>query len=159
MDANGAAFEDFRMLYQMLINDIENTKRRQWAVTYYLLLLLGAIIGFSGLIDIEKGWSCSWEKCLLILISTAISVFGTCYLNYLTGTLIRYRKRANETLSYLSEDFRNFEKKWLRIRYKSEDRAKKDTSWGSVFLEFSAYLVIMLWIVWFFVFWFLFLTN
>ena len=44
---NSSAIEDFRMKYKILIDDIKYIKSRQWTVTYYLLLLYAAVIGFS----------------------------------------------------------------------------------------------------------------
>ena len=57
------------MRWQITIDDIRYIKNRQWTVTYYLLLLFAAIIGFYEVITPEKAWdrvedkkstACSW---------------------------------------------------------------------------------------------------
>ena len=41
--------DKFRFFYQHLSSDIENTKKRQWSIPYYILLLFAAIIGVDSL--------------------------------------------------------------------------------------------------------------
>jgi len=158
-----STFADFRMVYQALLNDLENTKRREWSLTYYLLLLFAAIIGFSKTIGLDKiGYSC-WEKWVLLVIAAAIVVFGTCYLRYLTTKMIWYRRRIDNARSHLSTDFQEFEKEWSGIRpgfwgkpKKDKNRREKYYSWWKAFRELSLYLTLMLWIGFGFVVWYLF---
>jgi hypothetical protein len=155
-----STFADFRMVYQALLNDLENAKRREWSLPYYLLLLFAAIIGFSKTIGLDK-IGC-WEKSALVIVAAAIALFGTVYLGYLTGKMIWYRRRRDDARSHLSTDFQEFEKKWPRPDFwgkpkKDKNQCGKCYSWWKAFLELSFYLTLMIWTGFGFVVWYLFL--
>ena len=153
-DDRESTLADFRMLYQALLNDIENTKRRQWGLTYYLLLLFATLIVFSDKIGIDRGLDFSLEKLVILGIAILLAIFGACYLCYLTGTIIRYRKRLQDTMPHLSPDFEKSEEKWARVRYGKRWRIK-DISWWKVFRELALYLTLMLLGALALVFWYL----
>lgn len=53
---------DFLNRYSILIDDIKYLKSRQWTITYYLLLLYAAIIGFYKLMGFDDGTGYCIEK-------------------------------------------------------------------------------------------------
>ena len=70
---------DFSNRYSILIDDIKYLKSRQWIITYYLLLLYAAIIGFYKLMGFDKNNDFCFEKTLLSILILLIATFGTIY--------------------------------------------------------------------------------
>jgi len=67
-------------------------KDRQWTITYYLLLLYAAIIGFFKLMDLDEAIDfCGWKTLLTVLI-LLIAVLGTVYQFKFQSKITDYRK-------------------------------------------------------------------
>ena len=136
--------EDFRMLYQLMPGIIETTKQRQWTITYYLLLLHAAIIGFCKTVKIDS--SCNnlpFEKVVLTVLAFLIIAFGVYRLLEFQFTLARYRKRSLDALSYLSKNFQISEKNGHEVQYGKEWDKRYPSNWNG-FWNFTAYLIILL---------------
>jgi hypothetical protein len=153
------AMADFRMRYQVTIDDIKYIKTRQWAVTYYLLLLYAAVIGFYKIMKPDHGIIPCWQKVVLYLTIVGIAVFGIFFLNKLEKTLARYRKRLiDDIVPNLSEDFRACEEEALRKRF-GDNWRDKYTSQYRDFFQFTLYLILMLLIGACFIFYYFFLMS
>jgi len=98
------AFADFNMEYQAVSEGIERTRNKQWAVTYYLLLLLAAIIGFSSPINLARGCQGSGQvpnySVPSILDMTALQI----EISY--GLFIEKRHKSPLYRHHLTERFR-----------------------------------------------------
>jgi len=181
MDSNNygqSTLADFRMLYQVTIDDIRYIKGRQWVVTYYLLLLFAAIIGFSETIGLDQIDNWRWEKLVLSGISVGIAILGICFLIGYQKTLAGYRRRLVDNITpNLSGDFQKSLIESFKGRYKKADRiwckkdnitwckrydkiwCKKYTSFWKEFFSFTIYLILMLLFGAFFICWYLFLGT
>ena len=84
--------EDFRMWYQITIDDIKFLKRQQWQTTYYVLLLQGALVGFFKLVT-DNGDASFGLRFILINISWAISAIGLYNLLKFQESAQEYRTR------------------------------------------------------------------
>ena len=110
-DNQQEVYQDFRIRYQILINDIKYIKSRQWAVTYYLLLIFFAIIGFYEALGIEN-MNVSEPiiflllKLVLSLIAAAVPIVGLYFLKEFNRALARYREElADGVLENLTPAF------------------------------------------------------
>ena len=134
--------QDFRMRFQVILDDIKYIKSRQWSVTYYLLLLFAAIIGFSSLLN----HGCL-ERSTLLTIAILVALLGTFYQVDFQTRLFNYRKRLiDKVLPNLSDKFQ-----------KTEKEPPRYTSWFRDFWAFTFPFILMIWFGAFFVFWHLFL--
>jgi len=151
--------QDFRMRYQVIIDDIKYIKNRQWAVTYYLLLLFVAIIGFYKIINPEQV-ILPWLRCTLFMIAVGVAVFGILFLNGLEKTLARYRKRLiDDILPNLSDRFQESEIKAHKRRFNNNEKWKeKYTKKGRDFRIFTLYLDLMLILGGIFIFYYFFIV-
>ena len=71
---------EFLNRYSILIDDIKYLKSRQWTITYYLLLLYAAIIGFCKLMGFDDGTGYGIEKSVLIILTFLIAAL-TLFIN------------------------------------------------------------------------------
>ncbi len=152
---NDSVSEDFRMRIPVLIDDIKYIKTRQWTVTYYLLLLYGAIIGFYKLI-LSSGVEISCiQKSILMLITLSIGGIGTIYQVKFHSRLIKYRRLLDKILdeNYLSQKYIDFEKEALGERKRNE---KDEIAWINDFWLYTLPFIIMLLIGVAFVSWYIF---
>lgn len=94
--------KDLRIAYQILVEDIRHTKARQWTLTYYVLLLFVAIIGFKRVLLPVMTWQ---EEFILFLISFLLGVWATVCLRTLQEDMRRYRERLQKLDSMLSCTF------------------------------------------------------
>ena len=109
---------DFRMRWQITIDDIRYIKNRQWTVTYYLLLLFAAIIGFYEVIIPRDAILPCWQRVVLFLVAIYIAGIGTYFLREFQKTAARYRKRlVKELTPSLSLEFQKSEEKASQERY------------------------------------------
>ncbi len=155
-----SVFADFRMEYQSAVNDIEHVKSRQWAITYYLLLLLAAIIGFSKAMDLSQQGLFYWGKWVLSVIAILIAYIGGWFLLKFQGALGRYRTHlTNDIVPNLSKEFQEYYEEVMKKRYNGDPTWKEKHLSGKEketkihTLVFS----LMLWVSAFFVIWCLFL--
>ena len=143
---------DFSNRYSILIDDIKYLKSRQWIITYYLLLLYAAIIGFCRLMGFDKNNDFCFEKTLLSILILLIATFGTIYQFVFQSTIHRYRTLLKGTLPHLSDSFRKFENDALSKRFGNENGY---TSWWNGFWLFTFPFIMIFWIsagliIWYF---------
>lgn len=84
--------QKFQFFYQRLVGDIENTKRRQWLVPYYILLLFAAIIGFVTLGKLPKEAICLMKVPLSVL-ALIIAIVGIWHIIDTHLTQVKYRRQ------------------------------------------------------------------
>jgi hypothetical protein len=126
---NKEAPQDFRMRYRVIIDDIKYIKSRQWAVTYYLLLLFAAIISFHHLVNPVY----PWQEKILTFIAILVAALGTFYLMEFQYRLSLYRERLVDIVinNNLSDDFILYEKNlnddideyksWWKLEFRYKD--------------------------------------
>lgn len=79
-----------RLVYRNQADAIEAVKRRQWAVTNYVLLIFAAIIGYTRLLT-DIGFMPSM---ILLLIALMVSVVGIYHLVDMHCVMVKYRLKA-----------------------------------------------------------------
>ena len=144
---------EFLNRFSILIDDIKYIKSRQWTVTYYLLLLYAALIGFYKLMGFHKGADFCFEKNLLCILTLLVAGLGTIYQYEFQSRVTRYRRLLNGVLDHLSKPYRDFERDAFKERFKTEDRY---ISWWNGFWLFTFPFIIILWVGATFIFWFFF---
>jgi hypothetical protein len=151
---DNTASEDFRMRFPVLIDDIKYIKTRQWTVTYYLLLLYGAIISFYVLLDSGSSKISNLQKSFLIIIALLIGVFGIIYQLKFHSRLIEYRRLLDKMLdgNYFSKEYIDFEKYALKKRKRKNNG---EISWINDFWLYTFPFILMLLTGIVFVFWFI----
>jgi len=149
---------EFLKRYSILIDDIKYLKSRQWTITYYLLLLYAAIIGFYKLMGFDKpmgfdkGSDVCFEKTILSILILMIATFGTIYQWLFQSRISRYRTLLKATFPHLSDSFRKFEIDALKERFGNENGY---TSWWNGFWLFTFPFIMIFWIsagliIWYF---------
>ena len=83
--------EDARTIYANLTEDIRFTKRQQWLVVYYCLILLGAILYLRKEFCIPKTYEINL---MLSIISVLIGFLGCCAIFKFQNSLAEYRKKT-----------------------------------------------------------------
>jgi membrane protein YdbS with pleckstrin-like domain len=83
-----------RLIIQNYAIAIENAKRRQWALTNYILLLFAAIVGFGRFLRESPADWCPEEKAVLICVAGFISILGTYHVFDNNGVQAEYRQRV-----------------------------------------------------------------
>jgi hypothetical protein len=90
---------EFRLLYQITSDDIKHTRRQQWAITCYALLLIAAIVGFHDILFHPT----SVEKFISVILAFVIAIAGTLYLIILQETLFKYGNKLMTITDHFSE--------------------------------------------------------
>ncbi len=91
-----------RLLFQITAEDIRYIRRKQWAITCYALLLIGAIVGFHDVLFHPT----PFEKFILVAIAFVIAIAGTLYLITLQKTLSKCQDKLTTISNRFSEFFR-----------------------------------------------------
>jgi membrane protein YdbS with pleckstrin-like domain len=86
--------QKFQFFYRTYANDIENAKRRQWAIPYYILLLFAAV-----LLVHKLGVKSCTANLLLPLLAFIISLFGIYHVFDVHFVLVRYRMRLGNLIN------------------------------------------------------------
>jgi hypothetical protein len=94
--------QELRMLYPVTIEDIRHLKRQQWSITYYGLLLDGAIVGFYKLLSTSLTVTCK-EKAFLLVAAFVVFLICVGYLIEHQYRLTVYRKRLKEIRDTFTE--------------------------------------------------------
>jgi len=84
--------QKFHFFYQHLSGDIENTKRRQWLIRYYILLLFVAIIGFLSL-DGLTDQAISIMKIPVSVTALVVAIAGLWHIIDVHLTQVKYRRK------------------------------------------------------------------
>jgi hypothetical protein len=77
--------------YKILVEDIRYAKNQQWRLTYYIVLLLAALIGLSELF--KRNWIL---QTILIIAAILLAIFGTRFLCKFQKDLTRYRSNIGK---------------------------------------------------------------
>ena len=129
--------EDFRMRFRIYIDDIKYVKTRQWTVTYYLLLLIAAIIGLQPVLRDTLGTVCLRQTHPnLIIVSfvfvTIIGIIGTYFQLDFQCRLKKYRGYLRkQVIPKLSKTFAAMEIENMGEKY---DSLRKGLSFTLIFL-------------------------
>ena len=107
--------EELRLLYQITIGDIENAKRRQWSIVYYILLSFAALIGFYSVTKANFIYDCWYQKLCLLLPTLFVNFFGIYLLMDFQKNMCKYRMRLCE----IGEEFEPRARKVLKISVQS----------------------------------------
>jgi hypothetical protein len=91
--------QKFQFFYQHLSEDIEHTKRRQWTVPYYILLLFAAIIYVY-----NEGLDSCVEIIFLSALALIASIFGIWHVFDVHFVQTRYRAKLHN----LADDNQEF---------------------------------------------------
>jgi hypothetical protein len=111
--------QDFRMRYQVLIDDLKSSKTQQWRVVYYVIALFFGIAGFRGQFPVEHPL-CDWQKKFLMIIPWLLSVGGTYMLLRFQRTMQGYREELKyDILPHLSKCFKTVHGKRFDSSYLS----------------------------------------
>jgi len=128
--------DDFRMRYSCFIDDIKYLKSRQWSVTYYLLLLFGAIVGFQK--ALPKTANLNNELFVLALGIGIIGIIGIAFQHDFQRRLQEYRRHnMKEVVPYMSKAFQEYENR-------VSQRRKRYTSFFNG-IGFTMIFVLILW--------------
>jgi hypothetical protein len=144
-------YADFRMRYQITIEDIKHIKNRQWTVTYYLLLLFAAIIGFYKTVNDPNSVAIAFlwiQRAVLSLIAIAVAVLGhKFFLSNFQETLVRYRSNlVNHIIPELSPEFIKVNEELMIKRYCGREDWRDEYINQSKRDRFTLIFSLMLWI-------------
>jgi hypothetical protein len=111
--------EELRLLYQVYIDDIKTTKRQQWAIPNYVILLFAAIFGFSRYIG--KPFT-GFELIILFVPAFLIHLLGIWGLISIQAVLVGYRKKLVEIEKDMTLSFKEIAKEsraedYLKFKY------------------------------------------
>jgi len=151
-----STFADFRMRYSVCVEDIRYVKSRQWSVTYYLILLFAAIIGFAAAQGSDLRIAL---RILLSIMGLIVALTGTCFLCQFQKDLAKYRRRlVYDILPNLSETFQFYEAKAHKEGLNETDKKNWRENYSSQRkgLTWIGTLAVFLWAAWVFVTWYLF---
>lgn len=126
--------QKLQFAYQHLSTDIEHSKKRQWSIPYYILLLFAAIVGLKKLADYSVNSNLiSLLADYLPYITTIISFAGIYHVIDVHFIQVSNRRRIFK-LSFQNHNLINSslhpEKKNIRIRY--------------YFIEFTIFFIFIL---------------
>ena len=119
---------DWLAYYSILIEDIRYAKNQQWRLCYYVLLLLGAVIGLSRVLGQSPQ-----VRIILFIASVTLAVAGTHYLLKFQEDLRRYRETIRDVRSKFPKDLQEL------VRYKP---AEEDSTY---YIDFLRLLIIVIW--------------
>ena len=160
MNSINHSADDFRNEYSNIADAIKYIKSRQWTITYYLLLLYPAFIGFFKLMHPGPGPGLGLAsnlcniKIVLSILSIGTSALGMCYQINFQNRLCEYRKRRYKIFKHMSKDFVNFMKdensetncSWLKKFWPFKYFYVSDCSWWKEFLPFTLVFIFMQWL-------------
>jgi hypothetical protein len=94
--------ENYRMSYQITIEDIRFLKMQQWRVTYYVIILIAAIAGFYRVLHDMNGIVCPAQRSMLLCcLNWGVSSVGCFLLLIFQFNLRGYRSSLTETAKNL----------------------------------------------------------
>lgn len=95
--------------YQNMVDAIENAKKRQWALTNYVLLMYAGIIYFFSLLNLERSNFKALIFTLLYTLTIMIGVAGIYHLVDIHRCMVRYRRnQIKMSLIYEQAFFKDF---------------------------------------------------
>lgn len=123
---NSKEEEEYRMFFQILIDDIRYSKQQQWNTIYLTLIAIGAILGVF--LAIQEKANCLSQspsfRYFLIGVCVVISSSGILYIKKYYGDIGRYRYKSRLIFR------EKFSDRMWDIAKEGPD-AKKDPEWYS----------------------------
>lgn len=92
--------EEVRFLWQIVHNDLENTKARQWKLTYYVLLVYGALIALF--INKPSTLASTSVFCVALGIGLLAMIIGILTLRHMNESIKSARERLDRVNSYVT---------------------------------------------------------
>ena len=106
-DSSGSSPEELRLLYQLCVGDIANSKKEQFEITNYTLLIQAGFVYLSQnskVVQLPSQWKAS--ACVgLMILSVVFSVAAIRFLRTLQQNISRSRARILRVRSKFSTDF------------------------------------------------------
>jgi len=136
--------EDFRMRYQVCIEDIKYVKSRGWAITYYLLSLYAGIFYISYVLNNLCNEFKNLYAYILVCFLWLTFIAGSYFLIEFHFKNVVYRIRRQIIIKNLSWDFRKFENYVYEEGYTNLGRDKEYTLTFIILLFGGAVLVNMM---------------
>lgn len=94
--------EEMRLLYQIYAEDLRHTKKQQWQVIYYGLLVQAAIVSFYNMI-----WPDSNIKVALSIISGFAGLLSVLFIVKYNCDLEKYREKKVKVRETFEKDVRD----------------------------------------------------
>jgi hypothetical protein len=172
--ANSREQEEYRMYFQILIDDIRFSKKQQWKTIYLTLVAIGAILGIFLAVESKANFLCQHlpivyitPKSFLTIICIIVAGVGIMYIGRYCWDIQRYRYLSMRILrTKFSKGLRNILNKdpdWYTLNkskfikflrflkffrvlgfLKSKLRWKKDYIWFSITFSFLIVLAALL---------------
>lgn len=92
------------LLFQEATSDIKDLKSLEWKITYYVLILTGAILSITINFINQYFEIIKWLASILIF---SINITGFFLMNDCSKTLIKYRKRLKAIAEKISDSYRS----------------------------------------------------
>ena len=94
--------ENLTFLYKQTTDDLTNTRKQQWSITLYCLLLNGLLLAVYKILD--PGKSFFLEPIICSILSILINVVGIIYLVISQNTVIKLKMRLRRIHKHLPSD-------------------------------------------------------
>ncbi len=127
---------DWIAYYKILVEDIQYAKNQQWRLTYYIVLLLAAIIGLSELFKTK-----SILQIILLIAAVLLGILGTYFLNKFQKDLTRYRENIGKVRNKFFGDLQEI------------SRFEPAEGNPTYYVSFLSLLIGVIWVSVFFVVW------
>ena len=158
--ANSKDEEEYRMYFQVLIDDIRFSKKQQWNTIYQTLVAIGAILGVFLAVESKANFLCQslpivkiTPRCFLTIICVLIAALGIIYIGRFCVDIQRYRYKSRLIFrEKFSDDMWDIAKE--------DPDAKKDPEWYKqqqceflwFVIPFSILIglavILVIWVVW-----------
>ena len=96
------AAAEVRLMYQDRLDNIRDQKSRQWSVTYYILLLYGALIAVLRIVQ-DGGAVPIFVPVIATVLAVLIALVSILFLIRTQNALTGYRKRLVDVRKHLTE--------------------------------------------------------
>jgi predicted membrane protein len=94
---------DFRVQYQIVIDDIRYAKTMMWKIVNYALLIFAALVAANNLVSkLRCQYLEFYMKCVLLLFIIIDAVLAIFYIFDIQKTIRNYRRRIVKVRNYLS---------------------------------------------------------
>jgi hypothetical protein len=94
--------ENIIFFYQLTTDEINQTNKQKWSITYYCLLLNAAVLGIYKILQMNEAQI--FEQLILFFLAVAITFAGILYLIFTQKLLIDYHVRLRRIYKNLPDD-------------------------------------------------------
>jgi len=95
--ANNKAHDELKLLYQVSVGDLEFFKKQQWLVSYYSILLYGALVALAQRTAVEK--------IVFYLVIGGVALLSSSLLLILEHSIGVRRERLEAVREHFSKEF------------------------------------------------------